>query len=78
MIASEDSTVGASQKGVAFKSKMHTEYVSLLTNQHSYECSLLGTASSAITRDGYAQSGITFQEICPSIRVHGMQRIFGA
>jgi hypothetical protein len=59
IIVSEDSTVGASQKGAAFKSKMHTEYVSLITNQHSYESSLLGTASSAITRDGYAQSGIT-------------------
>jgi hypothetical protein len=59
IIVSEDSTVGASQKDAVFKLKMHSKYVSLISDQHSYESSLLQTSSSTITWDSYAQIGIT-------------------
>jgi hypothetical protein len=68
IIVSEDSTVGAGQKGAVFKMKMHAKYISILKEQHTYERTLLDTSSSSITRDGYAQvgiSGIPFHDRSP-------------
>jgi HJR/Mrr/RecB family endonuclease len=77
IIVLEDSTVGASQKGAAFKSNttMRSKYVSLITDQHSSESSLLRTSSSTITRDSYAQSGITGLPFVSELRSQARPKI---